>query len=415
MIPIPEKLRPSRFLPCLFLLAAGVTAQEHVLISFEKLQLSETFHCEGASFADLDGDGHNDLVSGPFWYAGPDFKQKHEIYPPKAFDRNVYSDNFFAFPRDFSGDGRLDVLIVGFPGKEAAWFENSGHKDRHWKRHVVFDSVDNESPDFLDVTGDGLPELVCQNGGRVGWAAPDWGDPSKPWKFHPVSPKGAGGRFAHGLGVGDVNGDGRNDILCKRGWYEQPAKPGGPGPWTLHKHPFAGRGGAQMLVMDVDGDGDSDVITSENAHGYGLYWFEQVQTNLRVTFERHRIMGRWPEENAYGAVIGNLHALALCDIDGDGLRDLVTGNRFWAHNGKDPGDREDPAVYWFRLVRDAQEDEVRFVPRPVDVNSGVGTQVVTGDVNGDGWPDVVVGNKMGTFLHVQRRRSVSRAEWERAR
>ena len=76
--------------------------------------------------------------------------------------------------------------------------------------------TDNESPTFIDLTGDGKPELVCSSKGIYGYAEPDWDDAAKPWKWHAISPNNKYGKFTHGMGVGDVNGDGKNGFARKR-------------------------------------------------------------------------------------------------------------------------------------------------------------------------------------------------------
>jgi putative membrane-bound dehydrogenase-like protein len=381
--------------------------------SFEKHRLSDVFYCEGATFGDLDKDGKNDVVSGPFWYAGPGFTTKHELAEPKPFDPLHYSDNFFAYVHDFDRDGWLDVFFIGFPGERAWWARNPGAgkvtTETRWTQHTVFDVVDNEAPTFTDLTGDGQPELVCLNGGRYGYAAFDPKDPAAKWTFHPISPNLDLDRFTHGMGVGDVNGDGRKDLLEVGGWFEQPASLAGDPAWTRHEFKFGdGYGGAQMLVFDVDGDGDADVVTSLKAHEYGLSWFEQVQRSgskgAGITFVEHELMGTPQEKLAGDVCFSELHGLDMADFDGDGLMDFVTGKRFWAHgpmkNGVPPG-ADDPAVlYWWKLRRDG--GKASFEPRLIDDDSGVGVCVVAGDVDGDGKPDVVVGNKKGTFVHLQR-------------
>ncbi len=376
------------------------------------MTLSTDFLCEGASFADLDRDGHADVIAGPYWYRGPDFATKHEIYAPQAFDPAGYSDNFFAFPRDFDGDGWVDVLFVGFPGEAATWYANprtseTRTAERHWEKHVVVEHVDGESPEWADLTGDGVPELVYLSGGKLGWAGPERGAPEKAWEFHALSEDLGLERFTHGLGVGDVDGDGRADVLLKDGWWQQPESLAGDPPWTKHAFAFSPKhGGAQMLVHDVDGDGDNDVITALAAHEFGLSWWEQMKRETEIDFVEHRIMDDEPADNADGVRFGELHALALCDMDGDGLQDIVTGKRWWSHGAKgDPDGGSVPAVvYAFLLKRSAQgpaEGTARYVARLLDDGSGVGTQVVAGDVNGDGRADVVIGNKKGTFVLLQ--------------
>jgi len=439
---------PRRYLPVLACTAvaatlAGANAADNTVHSWKKIQLSEHFWGEGANFGDFNKDGNMDIVSGPYWWAGPDFKARHEYYPAskswakKSDDgsetkipgfkgalskENEYSDNFFAYTHDFNKDGWTDILIYGFPGKDASWYENPAGKDSngspHWKRHKVFDVVDNESPQWLDVTGDGKPEILCNSEGYFGYVTPDWSDTTKPWTLHKISPKGGWQRFTHGIGLGDVNGDGKPDLLEMNGWWQQPASLDGDPEWVNHKVAFApGAGSAHMFAYDVNGDGRNDIITSLAAHGYGLAWYEQLaekDANGSPKFERHVVMNKEPKENKYGIAFSQLHAIDLVDMDGDGLKDIVTGKRFWAHGPTGDAAPNAPAVlYWFKLVR-GQDKSVDFIPYLIDDNSGIGTQVVAGDVNGDGLPEVVVVNKKGTFVHLHSARKVSQAEWEKA-
>lgn len=422
-------------------LSGGLASQaaDYLEHTFKKSQLTDKFWCEGATFGDFNRDGKMDIVSGPYWYEGPDFTQSHEYYPAKAtFKRkkadgstetlpgfegvlgteNKYSDNFFAFTYDFNKDGWTDILIIGFPGQESAWYENPKGLNGSWQKHVVLNVTDNESPTFTDITGDGKPEIVCCSDGYYGYAEPNWKKPEEPWKFHPISPNNKYQRFTHGMGVGDVNGDKRMDILEKDGWWEQPKSLNGDPVWTYHKFNFApgGHGGSQMYAYDVNGDGLNDVIASVAAHGFGLVWFEQVRDGKDITFKQHNILSTEQKRtpNEYGVSFSELHAVDLIDMDGDGLKDIVTGKRFWSHGRMGDPDRNDKAVlYWFKLVR-GPDKSVDFVPYLIDEASGVGTQVVAGQCSNKKYPDIVVGNKRGTFYFHHDTKKVSKEEWEKA-
>jgi hypothetical protein len=362
-------------------------------VELEKLTLGTEFYAEGAGFGDFDADGDSDVVAGPYWYEGPEFTTKHEIYTPFAFDPKVYSDNFFAFVRDFDGDGALDVLTVGFPGKNATWYQNSKQPGVHWTRHDVALAVDTESPVFTDLTGDGQPELVCAVAGQLGWLEPG-ADATVPWTFHPLSPPGPFAPFTHGLGVGDVDGDGRKDVIEARGIWIQPASLAGDPFWGFVQAQL-GTGGAQMFAMDVEGDGDPDVITSLAAHGFGVSWFEQTAPGA---FTEHNIS---PPDEASAGALHEPHALSLVDVNGDGLEDVVTGERFWGHVPAGDPQLTDPAeLVWFELVR--QDGVAHYLLHVVDDQSGVGTDVTTGDISGDGKTDILVANKKGTFVFLQK-------------
>lgn len=359
---------------------------------FARVQLTTKFFAEGVAVGDINRDGIQDIVAGPYWYAGPDFRNASVIFVPVAFDPLKYSNDFLTFVYDFNGDGWPDVLVINFPGLDASWFENPRGASTFWIKHQIIDQVDGESPAFVDIDGDGTPELVYISNGRLGWATPNAADPTQPWIFHPISPNFGYDRFRHGMGVGDINGDGRLDILEANGWWEQPPDLHNDPVWTFHPVPFGP--GAQFYAVDLDGDGLADVVTSV-AHEYGLAWFQQMRQNGQISFCKHVIMGDPGNPNRYGVVFSELHAVAVVDMDGDGIPDIVTGKRHWAHGPTGDVDPNGPSVlYWFKTVRTSQG--VDFVPYLIDSNSGVGTQIFVGDVNGDGRPDVVVSNKLGT-------------------
>ena len=180
--------------------------------TFRKIQLTDNFWSEGAAYADINHDGIMDIVSGPFWYAGPDFKTRHEYrkatqdsftttntagesitipgFEGAKGEKNDYSDDFLTFTYDINGDGWPDIIVVGYPGKEAYWYENPrDNSNTSWARHTIIDSTDDESPGFGDLLGDGKAELLCCTSNYLGYAAPDWKNPGEKWTFHRVSPK----------------------------------------------------------------------------------------------------------------------------------------------------------------------------------------------------------------------------------
>lgn len=365
-------------------------------VKWKTIQLTIEFHAEGAATGDFNKDGKHDIVYGPYWWEGPEFKTRHQIYDGKPFDPRNYSRNFFAYTPDLNKDGWADVLVLGFPGEDSYWFANPEGKEGNWTKHSVLKVTDNESPHWADVTGDGKPEIVCSSGGHFGYASPGE-DPTKEWPFTKISPNVGVQRFTHGLGIGDVNGDKRLDILEMTGWWEQPADTRTTPEWKKHAFKFTARGGAQMFAQDFDGDGDQDVLTSLAAHGYGLAWFEQKDGS----FIQHDIM---PADAKDGPRYSELHALDVADFNGDGVRDFVTGKRWWSHaprpdgTGGEPGGKDGAVLYWYEVKPGKVSGKAEFIPHLIHGDSGVGTQVTAVDVDGNGVPDVVVGNKKGAFV-----------------
>ena len=412
------------------ILASLVAGPLHAAdVTFKKQTLTTEFVAEGCAMADFNHDGHMDITAGCFIWYGPDFTRRANFTPASVnasgptktpYDpAKGYSDYFLVYAHDFNGDSWADILVYGLPGEPALLYVNPEGKTNSWAKHAIFDVADGESPDLKDINGDGKPELLVHTsnlnkpkeaqgmgGGQLGYAEIDWSNPLGKARFRAITPKSPANdkkyfRYTHGYGAGDVNGDGRQDILTKEGWFEQPANITEGKDWNFHPGPFGpagARGGSHMYAYDVNDDKRNDVITSYDGHGYGLGWFEQKADG---SFIEHKIMGRTKEENTHGVKFSQLHAMRLVDMDGDGLMDLVTGKRRWAHGpttDEEPGAA--PVLYWFQLKRDGKGG-AEFIPHLIDDDSGVGTQVTTGDINKDRKPDVIVANKKGVFVFRQ--------------
>lgn len=372
--------------------------------AWERIKLDEQFRSEGVTAFDVNKDGKLDVVTGDVWYAAPDWKM-HEIRKPGTFDgAKGYSQSFACFNYDINQDGWSDLICIGFPGVPCHWYQNPQNAAGHWKQFEIWHSAANESPQFLDVTGDGKPELIMASEpeGIVGYLeVPAKENAEKKWAFTAVSvekiPVGSH-RYYHGIGVGDVNADGRQDIIIPHGWWERPEKLN-EGPWTFHPLTLTkdGKGSsfasADVYVDDLDGDGDNEIILS-SAHGRGIWWFENVGSNAEPKFEYHLLDDKFTQT----------HALNYADVNGDGVKDLITGKRFYAHG---PAGDEDPqgevVMYWYE-VQKTKGMPPKFIPHKIEAgtDTGVGTQFQVLDFNGDKKLDIVLSNKKGTNVLIQK-------------
>lgn len=365
-------------------------------VRFKKYHLWDEFYTEGATVADVNKDGKPDILAGARWFEAPDWKV-HDIWKHKKFDYTKgYSDSFLNFAMDVNEDGWVDFICFDFPGREVYWFENPAGAETLWKRNLIDSVASNESPMVVDVDGNGKKDLVFGNEklGQMAWFSARVNAGKVSWIRTAISEKNAKGvgLFSHGLGWGDLNGDRIKDVMIRGGWWEAP-KDMKSSPWIFHEADL-GESCAQMLTYDFDSDGDADVVSS-SAHDYGVWWYEQVEDRVgekdkKSSFITHTIDSSFSES----------HSLVLEDINLDGLPDLVTGKRFFAHQGKGPGGMEPAVLYWFELVKDGKQKPV-WIKHLIDDTSGVGIQFVVEDVNKDGLKDIVIANKNGVFYFEQ--------------
>lgn len=358
------------------------------------------------AIADVNRDGHQDLIAGPYYYLGPNFTRRRELYVASTYSPgNQYVGNMITHAEDFTGDGWPDILVT--EGRQMALLVNPRAEPRRWDRHMVVPGNISELTVLEDLDGDGRSELLIVQAGKVAIAQPRPGAETDPWPVFIVSPVAA---KLHSFGVGDIDGDGRKDIVQSGGWWQQPAGGLFAAEWTFHPFTFGDPehpdervdGGGEMAVVDVNGDGLADVITSINAHGFGLAWYEQKRRGGEIYFEPHLIMGDYRRNNPGGLTVSQLHAgVVAADVDGDGIVDFFTGKKRWAHldSHSDPDPASPAYLLLYRGKRDrAVPGGIRFEPEIISNRAGVGSALTVTDIDGDGRLDIATSGVDGTYV-----------------
>lgn len=343
---------------------------------------------EAVTVVDMNGDGRLDILSGENWYeqfapqqgSGTRFiKHKFRSLPYTDY----YLEDLSDLAIDVNGDGFSDVVTCSYWSKPLTWWENPGKSGKPWREHIIETGSAVEFVFLVDILNTGKPlQLLPQFGRRdfpLTWYELADQGAAEPWIKHEVSPNS----YGHGIGAGDVNGDGRTDIITPEGWFEAPSDPRN-GQWIFHGEFDLGETGF-IYATDVNGDGVPDLVTSLG-HGYGIFWMEQKRTpSGRRTWIKHMIDDGWSQS----------HAMTLADLNGDGKPELVTGKRYYAHE-HDPGANEPLGVYWYEALN---REGTKWKRHMLDYSTrtGGGMQIPVVDLDGDSRLDIIVAGKSGLF------------------
>jgi len=392
-------------------------------IQFRKTVIESVFRSEGVTAFDVTGTGSINIATRQFWYEYPfDPSLRHQISTPQTWTTGQYSNSYANWNADIDGDGLIDLLVLPRQQQDNPtldpiyWFRNPGGEERDWDKFFIARSTLGERPIYEDLFGDGKKELVftacetalsmCPNNNTLVWAVPG-DDPTQPWVTTAISEPGSRdvGLDHHGMGLGDINGDGRLDIIVATGWFEGPADPS-QSPWVFHREnwlpAFCSENPprdpesccSDMYAYDVNADGRVDILCAR-PHNRGRWWIEQLADGgwLEHPMDSEPFTSTTPFSES--------HAARFEDLDGDGIPEFITGKRKFAHGTGGEGYAEPGVLVYYKLRRD--ETGVNWDRYDIDLDqaSGVGTQFEVKDVNGDGLLDIVISNKTGLYYFEQ--------------
>jgi dienelactone hydrolase len=385
----------------LLVIALSCTAAGAADLAFRRHELNANSAFPSCAVFDVNRDGKADIVCGGFWYEAPTW-QRHFLRDVEVI-RGRY-DDYSNLPLEVNGDGFVDLVSANYRSRKLYWIEHPGKSLGAWTAHVVDTPGPMETARLADIDGDGRLDVLPNAVESPAWwevvlnkAADRKAKPAPRWVKHDLPKELAG----HGLGFGDINGDGRGDLVGPRGWLEAPADRR-TGRWLWHADFELHRDASvPILVLDVDGDGDNDLVYSR-AHNIGLYWMEQVRPAKKSTAQKSTAQtpgfsekpGVWVR-HAIDTSHSQAHSLLVADLDNDRRPEVIAGSRHLAHDGRDPGEYDPPAIYAYTF-----QGETRTWRRQLISAGGrayFGLDPKAADVDGDGDLDLVAADRTGLF------------------
>src|SRR5579871_144627 len=349
-------------------------------VKFKKVVINENSDFECANAADINGDGKLEIVSGDTWYEGPNWTP-HKFREIGVWGRDAnnsgYRSDFADLPVDVNGDGKIDIVSSDYTSGEIFWHENLGDSKDLWPKHLIARPGSAETTVFAPILGNKTICILPNCGGNVVWYELRKAGKEPEWVEHVVGKEGA----AHGIGFGDVNGDGKIDLISPNGWYEQVDALNDKWLWHPDWHCDPGDLGIGTPTLDIDGDGKNEIIFG-SGHHYGIYYLKQ---STGGKWEQHPIDTSWSQ----------VHTLMLADLERKGHPVILTGKRYKAHD-HDPGAGEPLGLFYYLYDRKTQQWQKFVIDQGTKV--GTGLQLTAVDLHHKGRLDVIAPGKSGLYL-----------------